>query len=82
MAWIRTVAEDEAQGHLAKIYRDARERAGKVFGILRVQSLEPATLAASMGLYGATTTSPRSPLSRWFRELVAVRVSRLNHCHY
>lgn len=82
MAWIRTIPEDAAEGPLARIYRDARARAGKVFNILKLQSLEPRTLSASIGLYVATTTHPRSPLPRWFRELVGVTVSRLNHCHY
>jgi alkylhydroperoxidase family enzyme len=35
-----------------------------------------------MRLYVATTTSPRSPLPRWFRELIAVEVSRANDCSY
>lgn len=82
MAWIHTVGDDEAQGDLAKLYREAVARAGKVFGIVRLMSLDPEILRASMGMYGATTTSPRSVLPRWFRELVAVTVSRLNHCHY
>jgi alkylhydroperoxidase family enzyme len=82
LAFLRTVAPAEATGPLASIYRRAIERAGKVFQILQVQSLEPRTLQASMGLYLATTTDPRSPLPRWFRELLAVRVSRLNHCVY
>ena len=82
MAWIRTVADGEAEGALAKQYQDAMTRAGKVYGIVRLMSLDPAILHASMGMYAATTTSPRSVLPRWFRELVAVTVSRLNHCHY
>ena len=51
------------------------KRAGKVFGILRVMSLQPEVLRPSMALYAATTTHPDSPLPRWFRELVAVEVS-------
>ena len=82
MAWIETVGPDRAEGRLQKIYDAARERAGRVFGILRIQSLDPAILDASMGLYMATTTRPRSPLPRWFRELVATRVSTLNDCFY
>jgi hypothetical protein len=82
MAWIETVPPGRADGALARIYADAQARAGRVFQILQVQSLEPATLAASLGLYFATTTQPRSPLPRWFRELVAVTVSRANRCHY
>ena len=47
-----------------------------------LMSPQPEVLQASMGLYMATTTHPRSPLPRWFRELVAVQVSRLNDCFY
>ena len=82
MAWIRTIAESEAAGSVERYYKEAIDRAGKVFGIVRLMSLQPDILRASMALYSATTTSPRSPLPRWFRELVAVTVSRLNHCHY
>lgn len=82
MSWISTVAPADAQGPLKRLYDAALARAGKVFGIVRVMSLEPSTLQASMGLYAATTTAPRSPLPRWFRELVAVEVSRANSCRY
>ena len=82
MAWIHTVPVDGAEGRIAKSYRAALDRAGRVAGIIQLMSSEPATLEASMGLYMATTTSPRSPLSRWFRELIAARVSEANDCHY
>ncbi len=82
MAFIRTVRPGEEEGALRPIYQAAMQRAGKVFQILQVQSLEPRTLQASMGLYLATTTDPRSVLPRWFRELLAVTTSRLNQCVY
>jgi alkylhydroperoxidase family enzyme len=82
MAYIRTVGDDEATGRIGKLFDAARQRAGRVFGIVRLMSLEPSTLEASMALYAATTTSPRSPLPRWFRELIAVRVSATNDCSY
>jgi alkylhydroperoxidase family enzyme len=82
MAWIRTVSDDEAQGRLGGIFRAAVKRAGRVSGVVRLMSLEPETLQASMMLYQASTTRESSPLSRWFRELVAATVSRLNQCHY
>lgn len=82
MAHIRTVGDAEATGPLARLYAAARARAGRVFGIVRLMSLDPAILETSMALYQATTTAPRSPLPRWFRELVATRVSALNHCSY
>jgi alkylhydroperoxidase family enzyme len=82
MAWIRTIPDDEAKGRLAQIYKAAIQRAGRVYGIVRLMSLQPDMLQASMGFYLASTTSPDSPLPRWFRELIAVWVSRLNDCFY
>ncbi|MEL6715905.1 MAG: peroxidase, partial [Planctomycetota bacterium] len=51
MPWIRTISPDEATGRLAKTYRAALQRAGRVFGIVRAMSLAPDVLDASMGLY-------------------------------
>ncbi len=82
MAWIRTVSDQEAEGRLSRIYEAAHKRAGRVFGIVRLMSLDPSILQASMQIYTATTTSPNLPLPRWFRELVAVEVSRANDCFY
>ncbi|RMF74936.1 MAG: hypothetical protein D6738_05045 [Acidobacteria bacterium] len=82
MPFIRTIPDDEAQGLLRRIYDQARGRAGRVAGIVRVQSLEPHVLDAGIRLYQATTLSPRSPLRRWFRELIAVGVSRANACEF
>jgi alkylhydroperoxidase family enzyme len=82
MAWIRIIDEDEAEGSLERQYRAARKRAGKVFQILKVHSLDPPTLRASMALYMATTTSDSVPLSRVHREMIAVVVSRANECFY
>ncbi|MFQ5506197.1 MAG: hypothetical protein ACE5F1_15615 [Planctomycetota bacterium] len=82
MAWIRTIGPDEAEGRLRRTYDAAIARAGRVYGILRLMSLDPAILDAAMGLYMATTTSPKAALPRWFRELIAVTVSRINQCHY
>ena len=82
MAWIETVAPEDAEGRLAQIYKAAVDRAGRVYGILRLMSLQPDVLQASMAFYMASTTSPKSPLPRWFRELVAVRTSDWNDCFY
>ena len=82
MAWIRTVSDDEATGRLGGIFRAGIKRAGRVAGVVRLMSLDPQTLQASMMLYEASTTREGAPLSRWFRELVAATVSRLNQCHY
>jgi uncharacterized peroxidase-related enzyme len=82
MAWIRTVAPEEATGLLKRIYEDAVARAGKVFNVLRLQSLRPEVLEAGVALYQELMLSPRSPLSRAQREMIAVAVSRANDCDY
>ena len=81
MAWIKTIEPDDASGELKAEYDKAVERAGKVFNILKVQSLNPQTLRASMDLYLATMKAP-SGLSRAERELLATVVSWANHCFY
>lgn len=81
MAWIKTIGPKDATGELRKEYSRAVKRAGKVFNILKIQSLNPETLHASMGLYLATMHAP-SGLSRAERELLAVVVSWANNCFY
>ena len=81
MAWIEQVDDQQAAGLLEKIYADAKKRAGRVFNILKVQSLNPPTLRASMGLYTQTTLA-ESPVSRALREMIATVVSKTNECHY
>ena len=82
MPWIRTVAPAEATGLLKTIYDAAVARAGKVFNVIRLQSLRPAVLEASTRLYLELMRSPEGALSRARRELIAVVVSRTNGCHY
>jgi alkylhydroperoxidase family enzyme len=82
MTWIRTVGPEKATGLLGKIYRQAIDRSGKVFGILRCQSPRPETLEASTALYLEVMQSDRSPLSRARREMIATAVSRANRCFY
>jgi alkylhydroperoxidase family enzyme len=81
MSWIRTVKAGEAEGPLRRLYDAAVERAGKVFGIVRLMSLSPPILDASMGLYRTLMHGP-SALTRRHREMLAVVTSRANDCHY
>jgi alkylhydroperoxidase family enzyme len=82
MAWIRTIAPEQAEGLLARLYAGAIDRAGKVFQVIRLQSLRPRALRASTALYSEVMQSPRSPLSRARREMIATGVSRANRCRY
>jgi uncharacterized peroxidase-related enzyme len=81
MSWIKTVQPDDAKGELKVEYDKAIKRAGKVFNILKVQSLNPESLRASMQLYLATMYGP-SGLSRAEREMLATVVSWANQCFY
>ncbi len=81
MAWIRRVSPKDATGRLKQIYDEAFRRAGRVFNILRVQSLNPAVLDASIELYKAVMLGP-SPLSRMQRETLATVTSWANGCFY
>ncbi len=86
MAFIKIIEPENATGALKTEYDSAIKRAGKVFNILKVQSLNPATLQASMQLYSATMHPDfghtGSGLSRAERELLATVVSRANDCFY
>jgi alkylhydroperoxidase family enzyme len=81
MAWIETIPEGNAQGDLRRSYEAAGMRAGKVWNIVKVMSLSPPTLRASMGLY-LSSVQGSSPLTRAQREMLAVVVSKVNNCHY
>ena len=81
MPWIKVVEPEDATGELKQEYDDAVRRAGKVFNILKVQSLNPGALRASMQMYRATMFGP-SGLARAEREMLATVVSWANRCFY
>ena len=82
MPWIRTVPPEEATGLLRQIYEAALRRAGRVFNVVRLQSLRPKVLDASMQLYLQLMHAPDGALTRAQREMIAVVVSATNGCHY
>ena len=79
--WIHTIPPEEAKGLVRRVYEAAVKRAGKVFQIVRLMSLSPATMETSLELYKTIMFGP-SGLSRRQREMLAVVVSLENHCHY
>ncbi|MEE8361566.1 MAG: carboxymuconolactone decarboxylase family protein [Gemmatimonadales bacterium] len=81
MPWIRTIGLDEATGYLKQQLEAAIKRAGRIWHIVGIMSLNPRVLRTSMDFYAAVMYG-RSPLSRGQRELIAVVVSRVNHCRY
>lgn len=82
MAWIQQVPIDEATGKLKEEFDAAKARAeGRVWNILRIMSVNPEVLGASMNMYGALMHG-ESPLSRPQREMLATVVSANIGCVY
>jgi alkylhydroperoxidase family enzyme len=81
MAHIRTIDPEDATGELKEQYDAAVSRAGRVFNVLRLQSLNPGEMAASTKLYEQLMLAPGT-LSRQIREMLATVVSRELDCFY
>jgi alkylhydroperoxidase family enzyme len=79
--WIRQIDVDKAEGLLKKEFDAALARAGRVWHIVHVMSLNPRVMKASMDHYAAIMFGP-SPLSRRQREMLATVVSAEVGCHY
>lgn len=81
MALIRVIHEDEAEGLLARLYKTAIARAGKIYNVIKIQGLRPESLRSSVGLYSDVMFG-ESDLTRAEREMLALVVSTTNGCHY
>jgi uncharacterized peroxidase-related enzyme len=81
MAWIKMIAESEAEGKLKELYDRYAEPSGLVDNILKIHSLNVKSMKTHYELY-AHLMRGRSGLSRAQREMIAVVVSAANRCHY
>jgi alkylhydroperoxidase family enzyme len=81
MAWIKIIEVGKAQGLLAGLYEAAVKRAGRVFNVVKIQSINPPVLRRGIGLYQEAMHGD-SPLTRAQREMLAVVVSAANGCYY
>ena len=81
MPWIRQIPSDEATGLLKRELDKAIRRAGRIWNIVHIMSLNPRALKSSIEFYGAVMFSS-SPLTRARRELLATVVSAELDCHY
>ena len=79
--WIDHVAEEHAQGLVARIYRGIRRSWGGVDNIIKAHSLHPQALRALMVFYEGVMHG-EGELSLQRREMIAVTVSAINACHY
>jgi alkylhydroperoxidase family enzyme len=81
MPWIKQIPVSEATGLLKKIFDEAIRRAGRVWNILHIMSLNPPVLRDHVRVYSSLMFG-RSPLSRVQREMLATVVSAELDCHY
>ena len=81
MAWIKVIDEGDAEGGLKEMYGILKAPWGGVDNILKIHSLNPASLEGHYELYRTLMRSSRD-LPKSKREMIAVTVSKLNHCVY
>lgn len=81
MPYLEPIPPAEAGPALKREYDSAMRRAGRIWGIVAIQSHNPASLRDSIRLYG-TIMFGASPLSRAQREMIAVVTSQVNECAY
>ncbi len=81
MPWIHQVPIEEATGVLKEEFDAAVERAGRVWHMTHVMSVNPETLRDSMRFY-VTIMKGASPLTRVQREMLGTVVSAELECHY
>ncbi len=81
MPWIRQISIEDASGLLKEELDAAMGRAGRVWHIVHIMSLNPRVLKASMEHYKAIMFGPSS-LGRVQREMLATVVSAEVGCHY
>ena len=81
MPWIKQVSIEEATSLLKGQFDAALKRAGRVWHIVHIMSLNPKMLRDSIAFY-VTAMMGESPLSRLQREMLATVVSFENHCYY
>lgn len=81
MPHIGLVPVERATGLLKTLFDAALKRAGRVWHVTHVMSVNPPVMDASIRFYGAIMFG-RSPLTRVQREMLAVVTSRANDCFY
>lgn len=81
MPWIQQIGFAEAAGLLRKEYEKAMARAGRIWNIVGVMSLNPRVMKASMEHYAALMHG-ESPLNRAQREMLATVVAAAVGCVY
>ena len=81
MPWIEQVSISEATGLLKRQFEAATRRAGRVWNIVHIMSINPPAMRASMQFY-RTIMMGVSSLTRVQREILATVTSAELDCFY
>ncbi|MDF1699189.1 MAG: hypothetical protein P1U56_25265 [Saprospiraceae bacterium] len=82
MAWIRTIAFEDAKGVLKKLYNRVKGPENKIDNVLKIHSLRPHTLHGHMVLYKSVLHHAGNTFPKWYLEFLGTYVSALNACDY
>ena len=81
-AWIKMIADEDADETLLNVLKLARTPHGTVDNVMRVHSLRPNTMRGHVVLYRAALHDDANTLPMWLQETVSSYVSILNKCEY
>jgi len=81
MSHIKYILYDEANPPLKKVLEKYGGESKRPDNIVNVSSVNPLAMEGHMTLYRNVHKGP-SPISLLQREMIAVTVSGINHCHY
>lgn len=81
-AWIKMIADEDADETLREVLDLARTPHGTVDNVMRVHSLRPNTMRGHVVLYRAALHDAANTLPMWLQEVIASYVSSLNECPY
>lgn len=81
-AWIKMIADEDADPALLETLKLARTPHGTVDNVMRVHSLRPHTMRGHVTLYRAALHDEANTLPMWLQETISSYVSILNDCPY
>lgn len=82
MSWITTIAYEDADPNLKRIYDKVKGPGNTIDNVLRIHSLRPHSLTGHMTLYKNVLHHANNTLPKWYLEAIGVYVSYLNQCNY
>lgn len=82
MTWIDTIAYENAEGALKRLYDRIKGPDNNVDNIMLAHSLRPHTMQGHMNMYKYVLHHSSNTLSKAYLEAIGIYVSSLNNCDY